>query len=79
MGFFGGDNEDSGNQLIEQQIAQNNREIEEKRQSITKERLDLIKSQGAPKWTPEPITSPIGTNLGSPTGTQPVPQPQGRR
>lgn len=59
MGYFGGDNEGEGNALIEQQIAQNNAEIEAKRQAITRERLDIIKSQGNPKWTPEPLATSI--------------------
>lgn len=50
---------DEGNPLIDQQIAQNNAELEQKRQAISKERLDIIKSQGAPQWTPEPLASTI--------------------
>ena len=59
MGFFGGDNEGQANELVEQQISQNNAEIEQKRQSIAKERLDILKSQGAPRWTPEPLATTI--------------------
>ena len=57
MGFWGGDNDQSNNdanQLIESQIAQNNIEIENRKRTISKERLDLIKSQGAPNWSPAP-------------------------
>ncbi len=59
MGFFGGDNQDQANELVEQQIRQNNAEIEQKREAITKERFDIVKSQGAPRWTPEPLSTEI--------------------
>lgn len=53
--------ETEGNGLIEQQISQNKAEIEQKTQAIAKERLDIIKSQGQPKWTPEPLAAPLVT------------------
>jgi hypothetical protein len=54
-----GDNDNEGSQLIEQQINQNAAEIEEKRQALSQERLDIIKSQGMPRWTPEPLATSI--------------------
>ena len=44
-----------GNELIEQQIAQNNVEIEQKRKALTDERFSIIKSQGGQNWSPTPL------------------------
>jgi hypothetical protein len=53
MGFFGGNNEDNeGNELIQQQINENARQIEESRRSLAERRLEIIKSQGAQSWQP---------------------------
>ena len=54
-----GNDEGQGDELIQQQITQNNAEIEQKRQAIAKERFDIVKSQGAPNWTPEPLAKAI--------------------
>ncbi len=61
MGFFGGGGnsgaQDSGrtesDMLIEQQFKQNQADIQEKKQSLYQERLDIIKSQGKQVWTPK--------------------------
>lgn len=65
MGFFGGDNEpdNRANDLIEQQMRENDIQIEQKRRDLFATRLDVIKAQGAQKWTPS-------ANF---TGAQPVP------
>lgn len=53
MGFLGGDNEPSrGDELADQQIRANQAELENKRQSLYKTRLDIIKGQGKENWTP---------------------------
>jgi len=56
MGLFGGDEDDSAQQsadLMNQQIRQNQAELETKRQSLYKERLDIIKGQGEQQWIPD--------------------------
>lgn len=52
MGYWGGNNEDEQNALIEQQIQQNNAEIERERTALSERRLSIIKSQGAQSWEP---------------------------
>lgn len=58
MGYWGGNNDDSANELIEKQMADNNRAIEEQRQELAQRRLDIIKTQGAPNWSPTPPPEP---------------------
>ena len=54
MGFFGGDETDhSGEDAINRQNALNEQELEAKRQNLFKQRLDIIKSQGAQQFTPD--------------------------
>jgi hypothetical protein len=49
-------------ELLQQQIDQNNAEIEQKRQSVFDQRINIIKSQGAPTWTPgKPSVTPQTT------------------
>jgi hypothetical protein len=56
MGLFGGDNDndnpsqDRANSLLESQINQNKVELEQKRQSLAEQRINIVKSQGAPNW-----------------------------
>jgi hypothetical protein len=61
MGIFGGDDSgnSAGNSAIDEQIARNDRELEQKRQSLYTQRIDIIKAQGGQNWTPEkPSTLP---------------------
>jgi len=61
MGFLGGDNEPSrGEQLVDEQIQTNKAELEAKKQSLYKTRLDIIKSQGKENWTPDPQAPSLG-------------------
>ncbi len=61
MGLFGGDNPNQeANDLANQQIQQNQAEIENKRQSLYKERLDIVKGQGNQSWSPEMGTASLG-------------------
>jgi len=58
MGLFGGDDNDNpaqdrANQLVEEQINQNKAELEQKRQSLVSQRMNIIKSQGAETWSPD--------------------------
>lgn len=53
MGYWGGNNEDEANQLIEQQITENQAEIQRERQALSERKLSIIKTQGAPNWSPE--------------------------
>jgi hypothetical protein len=64
-----GANDDS-NDLLENQIAKQNAEIQEKTETMADERLNLIKSQGAPSWdsaraSPRPKAPPQGWFTGS--------------
>lgn len=55
MGFFGGDDNDSSNQandVADQQLKLNQAEIEQKKQSLYKTRLDIEKGLGGQSWTP---------------------------
>lgn len=38
--------------LLQEQIDQSNAEIEQKRQAVFQERLNILHSQGAPTWSP---------------------------
>lgn len=58
MGYWGGNNDDEANQLIEQQIQTNNAEIEREKQALSERRLNIIKSQGAPNWSPDIPSGP---------------------
>lgn len=56
MGFLGGDNEqgnDKGSSLIDEQIANNAAEIENKKHNLYKTKLEIIKGQGGESWTPD--------------------------
>jgi len=55
MGLFddGGNGDNPANTLIEQQMQRNEAEIESKRQSLYRERLAIIKSQGQQVFTPD--------------------------
>lgn len=59
MGFFGGggnsgaQGQSETDKLIDQQFKTNQAQIEEKKKSLYRERLDIIKSQGAQQWTPK--------------------------
>lgn len=67
MGFFDSDNDTSnspGNDAVNQQIAQNEKELENKRQALFTQRLDVIKSQSGQNW---------GTNNAQPTANTPRP------
>lgn len=70
MGLFGGDDNPNqqANDLASQQIQQNQAEIENKRQSLYRERLDIVKGQGLQTWTPSPTISGGGNNTQSPLG-----------
>lgn len=52
MGLFGGDDDPNQrtNDLMEQQIRENQAELEAKRQNLYREKLDIIKGQGAQTW-----------------------------
>ncbi len=50
--------------MLQQQIEQSNAEIEQKRQSVFNERLNIIRSQGALNWSP-PAT-PTNVKPGKP-------------
>lgn len=58
MGLFdSGDDVDTSaqtqaNYLLTQQINQNKDELEQKRQSLVDQRVNILKSQGAENWTP---------------------------
>jgi len=39
-------------QLMQEQIDQQNAEIEQKRQAVFDQRINIIRSQGAPVWSP---------------------------
>ncbi len=61
MGLFGGDDPNQqANDLTNQQIQQNQAEIENKRQSLYKERLDIVKGQGMQSWSPEMKSTAMG-------------------
>lgn len=61
MGFLGGNNEPSpSDQLLNEQITQNKAELAQKRQSLYKTRLDIIKGQGGQSWTPSPTPARKG-------------------
>lgn len=67
MGFLGGDNEPQSNgtdPLLDEQIRQNKAELEDKRQSLFKTRLELIKGQGAQSF--DPGNPDLIRNLGIP-------------
>ncbi len=54
MGNWGGNNDDDeSNQLLEQSIMENRAQIETQRKELTQRRIDIIKSQGNPVWTPQ--------------------------
>ncbi len=60
MGLFGGSDDDTNDRaqaLQEEQIETNRAELENKRQSLFQTRLDIIKSQGAQQWTPNPLNN----------------------
>jgi hypothetical protein len=44
---------DDANRLLNAQLRQSASELEEKRQTLYKQRLGIIKSQGATNWTPQ--------------------------
>ena len=58
MGFLGGDNgTDEQTALMNQQIEENQAELEEKRDALYQQRLEIIRGQGGQSWTPS-INSP---------------------
>lgn len=70
MGLFDSGNNandaaDRSNQLMEQQLRQNQAELEQKRQSLYRERLDIIKSQGAQQFIAD-RSSPVAPMSGAP-------------
>lgn len=57
MGFFDSDEDSSpGSDAVQQQIAQNQEQLEEKRKSLYSQRLDIIRTQGGQNWTPQKPT-----------------------
>lgn len=66
MGFFDDDEHSSGNDAVQQQIAMNEKELEEKRQSLYTQRLDIIKSQGGQNWNAKPPAQPSRPAFGKP-------------
>jgi hypothetical protein len=72
MGLFSsGDNDsaDRANALVEQQMAENEIQIEQKRRDLVQTRLQVIKSQGAQNWSGaptntglQPVRSKVGMN-----------------
>ena len=65
MGFMKPDTSaiDKANALAEEQIRKQEEELRRKRDALFQERLGIIKSQGAPQWTPDT------------GGRKPTPQP----
>ncbi len=65
MGFFSDDDDQPsqspGDAAVQQQIAMTEKELEQKRQSLYSQRLDIIKSQGGTNWNPTPKTPNKGT------------------
>jgi hypothetical protein len=67
MGFFDSNNDESSspaNDAVNQQIAMNERELEQKRQSLYSQRLEIEKAQGGQNW---------GTRNAVPTAATPRP------
>lgn len=53
MGFLAGDGEDdTSNDLADEQIRNNQAELENKRQNLFRERLEVIKGQGGQSFRP---------------------------
>ena len=50
MGFFGDDSTDEASIALDEQNKRDREELEQKRKSLTQERLNLIKSQGVAQW-----------------------------
>ncbi len=58
-----GSDDDNGSQdLLDQQYRQNQAELEAKRQNLFRERLEIIKSQGAEDWVPDRTPPSLGGN-----------------
>lgn len=60
--------------LLQEQIDQSNAEIEQKRQAIFDERINIIRSQGAPVWSPgktgtTPGVTPLPGKVENPLST----------
>jgi hypothetical protein len=67
MGFFDSDEDTNpGNDAVNQQIAMNEKELEEKRQSLYSQRLDIIKAQGGQNWNAKPPAQPSRPAYGKP-------------
>jgi hypothetical protein len=68
-----GDDESAAesNRLIEEQIAQNKQEIEQKRRSLAEEQFRIIKTQGAQMWSSSEGT-PLGMSPPANKHRQPV-------
>ena len=74
MGFFDSDNDTTtapGNDAVNQQIAMNEKELEEKRQSLYTQRLDVIKSQGGQNWGTPRVSQPPASSPRVVYGKQP--------
>lgn len=56
---MGWENESEPNQLLQGQIQQNERELTAKRESLAKQRLAIIKSQGAPNFEGSGANAPV--------------------
>lgn len=66
MGFFDSDEPSPADNAVQQQIAMNEKELEEKRQSLYSQRLDIIKAQGGQNWNPKPPAAPSRQPFGKP-------------
>ena len=65
LGLFGNSSESEespGAASIDAQIRTNQAELEAKKQSLYKTRLDIIKGEGAQNWTPN-MSSPIAPKV----------------
>lgn len=68
MGLFGDDSnpdQDQANALAQEQIDQNKAELEQKREALVEQRMNIIHSQGAEQWTPDRNAS-AASSQGSP-------------
>lgn len=53
MGLFGGGGDSGSNDAMNQEIANNEAELNTKKQNLYDTRLSIIKSQGQQTWTPD--------------------------
>lgn len=75
MGLFGGGDDDAtkdSNRLIDEQLNTNAAEIEAKRQSLYRERLDIIKGSGGQSFVPD-RTSGVSSSSSRPGFHMPKP------